>query len=128
VEAASSEWTSDQIEAFLWDAGVLTLAGVYGFRKAATDEFRRYGLRLATIRQEWEPQNFIHHISLYYASDEDRKNRWEVLAVVPRVMKAIGCPVGRDDYEVAMSGRRVSVSVGLPKWAWPETWVAAHGV
>ena len=127
LEAAPCEWTSDQINQLLWDAGVLTRIGVYGFRKAAADEFRRYGFRLATIKQEREPQDRIHHLSLYRLSDEDRKNRWEVLAVVPRVMEAIGCPVRRDDYEVAMSGRRISVSVGLAKWAWPETWVAAHG-
>lgn len=61
----ASEWTAAQMNQLLWDAGVLTLAGVCGFRKAACDEFRRMGYRLATIRKEREPQNYIFHLSMY---------------------------------------------------------------
>lgn len=103
----------------LWDAGVLTLAGVHGFRKAAGDEFRRCGFRLATIHREQEPQSHIHQLSLYPLTGAHRMDRREARAVVRHVMKVIGCPVSQGDYEVAIAGRRVVASVGLPEWAWP---------
>src|SRR5579862_9705730 len=70
----SYEWTAAEMNQLLVNAGVLPKAGVYGFRAAAGEEFQQCGFRLATIRQEREPQNQIHHLSLYALTDGYRIN------------------------------------------------------
>ena len=112
-------WTDDEIEQMCWDAGILTLVGTYGFRKAATDAFLERGYRLATISRDIEPFDFIHKLSLYTVGDQPRLGRREATKLARCVMEKIGLRLKPDECRAEPSGRRLVVTVALPLWAWP---------
>lgn len=120
LKSVRAMWTETQIEEFLWGCGVLTLVGTLGFTRAASEEFLRVGLRLATIRPEHDGHEDIHHLSLYSIGERRFGTPRETRAMVQKTMQRIGCPVGKNDFEIVTSGKRVVISLALPRWAWPH--------
>lgn len=116
----SLTWTDADIERLCWRAGVYTKALVYGFRKAATEAFMERGYRLATISRDIEPFAFIHKLSLYMLGEQPRLGRREAKKLAKSVMKEIGIHPKPDECMAELSGRRLVVTVGLPRWAWPS--------
>ena len=116
----TSTWTEAEIEEFLWGAGVYTLVGTYGFRKAVTDVFLAEGYRLATISRDDEPFDYIHKLSLYMLGGQPRPSRLEAKELARRVMEKVGLRLKPDETYADVSGRRLVVSVMLPHWAWPQ--------
>lgn len=117
-----SSWSAAEIEQFCWDAGVLTLVSTLGFRKAATDEFRKNGFRLATISQDIEPFDYIHKLSLYSLTDQPRLSQRKAKQLAQDVMKKIGLHLKPGECDAEVSGRRLVVSVALPHWVWPRVY------
>jgi hypothetical protein len=117
----SLNWTEEEIEQLCWDAGVLTKASVHGFRTAVTDAFKEEGYRLATITRDNEPFDNLHKLSLYsMCNDGKRLSRTNAKNMARRVMDSIGVRVTGDDCHADTSGKRLVVSVVLPRWAWPK--------
>jgi hypothetical protein len=112
----SSRWTDADIEQLLWDAKVLTLAGVYGFRKAATDAFLGQGYRLATITTDSEPFDKLFKLSLYAIGDGPRLGRKEATKLARDVMDEIGFKLKANECHGEVSGRRLVVTAMLPWW------------
>ena len=112
-------WTDDEMEDFMWGAGVFTHVGLEGFRKAATDAFLDAGYRLATISRDIEPFDYIHKLSLYLLGDQPRLGRREAKKLARCVMERIGLHPKPDECRAELSGRRLVVTVALPHWAWP---------
>jgi len=112
-------WTDDEMEDFMWGAGVYTHVGLEGFRKAATDAFMERGYRLATISRDIEPFDYIHKLSLYMLGNQPRLGRQEAKKLARRVMERIGLHPKPDECRAELSGRRLVVTVALPHWAWP---------
>jgi len=115
----SLTWTEDEIEDLCWAAGVLTLVGTLGFRKAATDAFMAEGFRLATISRDKEPFESRFKLSLFVLGDRQRLGRREMKTLVQGVMAKIGLSLKPADCHVDVAGRKVVASVVLPRWAWP---------
>jgi hypothetical protein len=113
-------WSDEEIEDFLWGAGVYTLVGTQGFRKAATEAFMKRGYRLATISRDLEPFDYIHKVSLYMLGKQPRLGRREARKLARGVMEKIGVHPKPNECVAEVSGRRLIVSVALPHWAWPR--------
>lgn len=113
-------WTEQEIEQMCWDAGILTLVGTHGFRKAASDAFMEHGYRLATISKDIEPFDYLHKLSLYRLGSQPRLGRREAKKLARCVMETIGLHPMPNECQADVSGRRLVVSVALPCWAWPQ--------
>ena len=113
-------WTDDEMENFMWGAGVYTHIGLEGFRKAASDAFMEYGYRLATISRDLEPFDYIHKLSCYMLGDQPRLGRREAKKLARCVMEKIGLHPKPNECQAELSGRRLVVTVAVPHWAWPQ--------
>lgn len=111
-------WTDDEIERLCWDANVLNKIIVHGLRKAAAEAFLTQGYRLATITNDIEPFETIHKLSMYLLGNRQHANPRELKKMVRQVMADIGCKLRADECMIQTSGRRLVVSVFLPRWAW----------
>lgn len=113
-------WTEEEITDLCWAAGVFTLVGTHGFRKAASDAFQEAGYRLATISRDIPPFDYIHKLSCYMLGDQPRLGRREAKKLARCVMEKIGLHPKPDECLADVSGRRLVVTVALPRWAWPQ--------
>ena len=106
-------WAAREILEMLLASGAVTRIGLYGLRPAAAEAFARYGYRLATITKERPPHDSFYHLSLYLKNGHARGSAEETRSIVDRVLREIAHRVGRDDYTIVVSGRRLVVSVWL---------------
>jgi len=118
VPLPACSWSKAEIEDFLRGANVINSITEHGLRHAATEGFREKGYRLATISRDFEPFDHIHKMSLYMLGDQPRLGRKEAKRLAQSVMVKIGLRLRPDECHVDVSGRRLVVSVALPRWAW----------
>lgn len=117
-QRSATSWTEEQIEDFLRGANVINKITEFGLRKAATDAFLSEGYILATVTNDIEPFETIHKFSMYRIGGQQHANRRELKKMVQLVMAEIGCKLKADECMIQTSGRRLVVSVFLPRWAW----------